>query len=306
MLYLEKEPFRRAQYTILENGRELEKRLFAYYFMDGPANIVVEEIAGYQNVDGGFGNAIEPDFRLPASSPMATSVALQHLVHFDDLPLAKGVISKAIAYLDNTYVSERKGWFAVPRTVNDYPHAPWWGCDEEKEICAIDANWGNPTAEIIGYLTRYREFTNLDVDELISQATRYLESMNTFTSFHEILCFVRLYRLLDEKTAASLRPKLSEAVCNLISKDEEEWRTEYVAKPLDFVTSPEEFFCVDRELIEKNIEYYINELHTHGKIKPTWSKSFYDGEMSRAWDEWVAIITLRVLLILKSFGRILL
>ncbi|HNS76927.1 MAG TPA: hypothetical protein PKI56_11595, partial [Mesotoga prima] len=190
MLYLEKEPFRRAQYTILENGRELEKRLFAYYFMDGPANIVVEEIASYQNVDGGFGNAIEPDFRLPASSPMATSVALQHLVHFDDLPLAKGVISKAIAYLDNTYVSERKGWFAVPRTVNDYPHAPWWGCDEEKEICAIDANWGNPTAEIIGYLTRYREFTNLDVDELISQATRYLESMNTFTSFHEILCFV--------------------------------------------------------------------------------------------------------------------
>ena len=61
MLYLEREPFRRAQYTILENGRELEKRLFAYYFMDGPANSVVEEIAGYQNSDGGFGNAIEPD-----------------------------------------------------------------------------------------------------------------------------------------------------------------------------------------------------------------------------------------------------
>jgi len=306
MLYLEMETFRRAQYTILENGRELEKRLFAYYFMDGSANNVVEEIAGYQNVDGGFGNAMEPDFRLPASSPMATSVALQHLIHFDDLPLAKGVISKAIAYLDNTYVSEREGWFAVPKTVNDYPHAPWWEFDEEKGMCAIDANWGNPTAEIIGYLQRYREFTSLDVDRLIGKAIEYLESKSEFSSFHEIFCFMRLYNLLDKKMATSLRPKLSEAICSLISKDQEEWRTEYVARPLDFVSSPDEFFCINRELIEDNIEYYIKELQTYGKIKPTWSKSFYDGEMSTAWDEWVAIITLRVLLILKSFGRILL
>jgi len=306
MLYLEMETFRRAQYTILENGRELEKRLFAYYFMDGSANNVVEEIAGYQNVDGGFGNAMEPDFRLPASSPMATSVALQHLIHFDDLPLAKGVISKAIAYLDNTYVSEREGWFAVPRTVNDYPHAPWWEFDEEKGMCAIDANWGNPTAEIIGYLQRYREFTSLDVDRLIGKAIEYLESKSEFSSFHEIFCFMRLYNLLDRKMATSLRPKLSEAICSLISKDQEEWRTEYVARPLDFVSSPDEFFCIKRELIEDNIEYYIKELQTYGKIKPTWSKSFYDGEMSTAWDEWVAIITLRVLLILKSFGRIIL
>lgn len=306
MLYLEMEAFRRAQYTILENGRELEKRLFAYYFMDGPANNVVEEIAGYQNVDGGFGNAIEPDFRLPASSPVATTVALQHLIHFDDLPLAKGVISKAIAYLDNTYISEREGWFAVPKTVNDYPHAPWWEFDEEKGMCAIDANWGNPTAEIIGYLQRYREFTSLDVDRLIGKAIEYLESKSEFSSFHEIFCFMRLYNLLDKKMATSLRPKLSEAVCSLISKDQEEWRTEYVARPLDFVSSPDEFYCIDRELIEDNIEYYIKELQTYGKIKPTWSKSFYDGEMSTAWDEWVAIITLRVLLILKSFGRIIL
>jgi hypothetical protein len=306
MLYLEMEAFRRAQYTILENGRELEKRLFAYYFMDGPANNVVEEIAGYQNVDGGFGNAIEPDFRLPASSPVATTVALQHLIHFDDLPLAKGVISKAIAYLDNTYISEREGWFAVPKTVNDYPHAPWWEFDEEKGMCAIDANWGNPTAEIIGYLQRYREFTSLDVDRLIGKAIEYLESKSEFSSFHEIFCFMRLYNLLDKKMATSLRPKLSEAVCSLISKDQEEWRTEYVAMPLDFVSSPDEFYCIDRELIEDNIEYYIKELQTYGKIKPTWSKSFYDGEMSTAWDEWVAIITLRVLLILKSFGRIIL
>ncbi|KUK67135.1 MAG: Uncharacterized protein XE02_0545 [Mesotoga infera] len=306
MLYLEMEAFRRAQYTILENGRELEKRLFAYYFMDGPANNVVEEIAGYQNVDGGFGNAIEPDFRLPASSPVATTVALQHLIHFDDLPLAKGVISKAIAYLDSTYISEREGWFAVPKTVNDYPHAPWWEFDEEKGMCAIDANWGNPTAEIIGYLQRYREFTSLDVDRLIGKAIEYLESKSEFSSFHEIFCFMRLYNLLDKKMATRLRPKLSEAVCSLISKDQEEWRTEYVARPLDFVSSPDEFYCIDRELIEDNIEYYIKELQTYGKIKPTWSKSFYDGEMSTAWDEWVAIITLRVLLILKSFGRIIL
>ncbi|PNS39559.1 hypothetical protein [Mesotoga sp. B105.6.4] len=306
MLYLEKEPLRRAQYFILESGRELERRLFAYHFMDGPANDVVEEIAGYQNLDGGFGNGIEPDFRLPASSPMATSIALQYLRDFDEVPLAKGIISKSIEYLDNTYVPERKGWFAVPKAVNDHPHAPWWEYDEEKGMCAIDANWGNPTAELIGYLHRYREYTSLDTDMLILKAIEYLQSKDEFGSFHEVFCFVRLYRQLEEETAAKLMPKLSEAVCSLVSKDEEEWRTEYVAKPLDFVSSPDEFFCIDQNLIEENIEYYIREFQTHGKVKPTWSKSFYDGEMAKSWDEWVAIITLRALTVLKSFGRIVL
>ncbi len=68
----------------------------------------------------------------------------------------------------------------------------------------------------------------------------------------------------------------------------------------------DEFFCIDQNLIEENIEYYIREFQTHGKVKPTWSKSFYDGEMAKSWDEWVAIITLRALTVLKSFGRIVL
>ena len=33
----------------------------------------------FQNDDGGFGRALEPDFRLPASSAIATAVGFQYL-----------------------------------------------------------------------------------------------------------------------------------------------------------------------------------------------------------------------------------
>ena len=60
--------FSRAREYIKENGRQLDRRLFAYHFEDGPAAGVTDALARYQNHDGGFGNALEPDLRTPASS----------------------------------------------------------------------------------------------------------------------------------------------------------------------------------------------------------------------------------------------
>lgn len=64
---------------LLNQGRLLERRLFATCFLGQPAELVVNALLGYQNPDGGFGHALEPDTRCPASLPVYVEVAFQAL-----------------------------------------------------------------------------------------------------------------------------------------------------------------------------------------------------------------------------------
>lgn len=311
MQKLERKDFVRVERYIKNSARDLDKKLFDYYFLDGPGESVICELAKYQNSDGGFGKGLEPDFKLPNSSPLATSVAFQYLVELEVtspemFEMVSNMTSKAVQYLEKTFIPERAGWFAVPRRVNDFPHAPWWHWDERKKMTSIDSSWGNPSSELIGYLYKYRKFSKLAVDELLDRAIKYLSEKSEFTSFHEIFCFTRLYRLLDPngEEARELKQKLVEAVNCLVSRDELEWESEYVAKPLDFVVDPEITFGLDDRLIEKNLDWLVSNLRNNDRIKPSWPRSLYESDLINAWDEWTAILTLKTLLKLNAFGRI--
>src|SRR5689334_19328631 len=52
------------------NARLLERHLFAYHFADGSSDPVRAALRAYQNADGGFGQALEPDKRCPDSQPI--------------------------------------------------------------------------------------------------------------------------------------------------------------------------------------------------------------------------------------------
>ena len=64
---------------MLNQARLLERRLFAACFLGQPAARVVDALRGYQNDDGGFGHALEPDKRCPASLPIDVETAFQAL-----------------------------------------------------------------------------------------------------------------------------------------------------------------------------------------------------------------------------------
>jgi hypothetical protein len=71
--------FAAADRFLLNEARLLERRLFATCFLGQPAGLVVRALLGYQNPDGGFGHALEPDTRCLASLPVYAEVALQAL-----------------------------------------------------------------------------------------------------------------------------------------------------------------------------------------------------------------------------------
>src|SRR5262249_34353002 len=127
-------------------ARLLERRRFAYLFLDGEQQAVVEALRPYQNPDGGFGNALEPDIRAPVSQPVPTWTALcilDEVKAFQD-----AMVTKACAYLQSISTAEGGVPFVLP-SVHDYPRAPWWEPEDQPSASL------NPTASIAALLHKH-------------------------------------------------------------------------------------------------------------------------------------------------------
>src|SRR5690349_23610631 len=112
-----------AETFIWETARLLDRHRYAMLFAGGPAVPVINALRGYQNPDGGFGHALEPDVRCPSSQPSPTLTALE-------------ILGEAEA-ADGELASAARAWVAriagpdgsVPSAMPDfepYPHAPWY------------------------------------------------------------------------------------------------------------------------------------------------------------------------------------
>jgi len=302
---LSREGLRRAEAFIRGNGRKLEKSLFDFYFSGGNKAGVIQALKSFQNEDGGFGRGLEPDFRMPFSSPMATSIGLRIIAGVNADREAEEEIKRAVQYLENSYSPNRNGWFAVNPAVNDFPHTPWWHFVEGEKMTVIDHFWGNPSAELAGYLFRYREFVqSLDVQGLIAKAVDNLKAREKFESEHELYCYVRFYRELTPEVREDIRERLAEGIARLVEYRPEKWR-EYTPMPLDFVPSPAHGrFGLEKARIDENLDFLVDLLEEGGYISPPWGDSFYAGEFRAAVPEWEGVLTLEALKKLKDYNRL--
>ncbi len=298
--------FNEIEILMNTEARQLEKSLFNFYFNEGSEDDILDSLEVYQNTDGGFGQGLEPDFTLKESSPMATSIGLRHLSKIDNSTRAKDMIVKAIRYLENNFDSNRNGWFSVPQKVNDYPHAPWWEFKEDINMTVIDNSWGNPTAELIGYLYKYRIYLkNIDIESLMNFAVNYFNDLKEFDSEHEIFCFIRMYNTIDKVYASKIEPTLHLAINKLINVDQSNW-TNYVPTPLRFIEiDSKNYFGIGEKHIENNLDYLVTSFQENGMILPTWEWGNYLNAWNIAKKEWTGILTLDAILLLSKFNRII-
>ncbi|MFT5872458.1 MAG: hypothetical protein ACI8WT_001389 [Clostridium sp.] len=265
----------------------------------------MDSLEKFQNSDGGFGKGIEPDFKLIHSSPMATSIGLRYLSKLDNSDKAQNMIAKAVEYLESTFDTNRNGWYSVSSNVNSYPHAPWWEFRNDINMTIIDYSWGNPTAELIGYLYKYKEYLNkLDIYSLRSYAITNLNKRTEFNSEHEIICYIHMYNAIDEEFSSQLVDKLKLAVSQLVNINQSEW-INYVPTPLKFINfNSKNFFGIECKFIDQNLDYLVDRLEEDGKILTSWQWDRYLEEWEIAKIEWMGILTLDALLSLYKFNRI--
>jgi len=119
------------------NARVLERRRHEHLLEDGPREPVLHAVRAYRNDDGGFGHALEPDMRAPASQPVGIHTAMEILheigAHDDRM------IRPAADWLASI-TREDGGIPFVLRTAMDHPHAPWWRYSDASSVTQTAAN----------------------------------------------------------------------------------------------------------------------------------------------------------------------
>lgn len=281
--------FARAEQFLWQNARLLERQLFAYHFKGGSRANVLAALAAYQNADGGFGNALEPDIRCPESQPVPTQHALEFL---DDVGFDVAMVQRICDYLLTITTAEGGVPWLLPSALR-YPRAPWWQTTENPPASL------NPTAAIAGLLHKHGV-----QHEWLTRATAYcwakLATLQA-TDMHEIgamltfLCHVparqratqELDRLVNAMRAAGL---LADAQA-----------TGYVRKPLDWAPTPDHplrTYFRDAQ-IKAHLAVILVEQDADGGWTIPWPPLSPGCELE--WRGWVTLSTLRRL---QANGRL--
>jgi len=298
--------FEEASDYVLHSARALERNTYNYFFNGDDNNKSLLELKNYQNPDGGFGHGLEPDLRLPYSSPIATTFAFRQLEKLGEkTDVAEDIIQSGICYLKESFCRDENRWYSVPPEINEYPHAPWWHYSEDSGGTAIDESWGNPTAEILAYGLKYDGISDeIDIDSLLSEAIRNFNEKDEFKSEHEVYCYLKLYDVLPKGEASKIEGQLKKAVDQLVHADPSAWN-EYVPQPLDFVSEPDSpRFGISETSLENNLDFLIERIDEDGAVRPNWSWGQFESEWERAELEWTGILTLNALITLEKFDRI--
>ena len=116
----------KARNFVYRNARPLDIARWKYLFENGCKEDVITALLAYQNEDGGFAHALEPDCWNPNSSPIQTWVATEIIseigLYDKNHPLIQGILQ----YLSSTENFDGHSWLNTIPTNDNYPHAEWW------------------------------------------------------------------------------------------------------------------------------------------------------------------------------------
>ena len=296
--------FSRAADFISGHARPLERALFEFHFGSGSDSNVLTELKKFQNEDGGFGHGIEPDLRMPFSSPFSTSVAFQVLRELD-VPGDHDMVLNGTGYLERSYDRSIGGWEPTGPKANEFSRAPWWNYEPPQNQGRLDLlAKANPGAELAGYLIRYSEQTDVGfVDEVVSSALATFDQLPDDMEVHVMMCYKRLAEIAGGTVAQRLLPKLRRGVHLVTSDIPAKWEA-YGGRPLWFAVTPASLLSTELSLsIPIQLDYEIDKQTDDGSWQPNWAWGQYEEDWSLAKVEWAGHLTLRNLLTLKAWDR---
>jgi hypothetical protein len=294
--------FERARAFVARNARPLDFARWMFLFEGGRAEDVASALAAYQNPDGGFGHALEPDAWNPNSAPMQTWTATEILREIGLFDAAHPVVAGILRYLTSGAHFDGHTWENAPQSNNDFPHAPWWsvGCDS-----ASHTNY-NPTACLAGFLlacappvSPARALGARVADEAIAA---YLYG-GLLSDMHTVLCYIRLaeYGARAGLDVSALREKLLLQVSASLTRETEKWETGYVCKPsLFFDSAQSPFRAGNEEIAAFECDFIRRAQCEDGSWPVNWSWGAYPEEWAISKNWWKSDIAIRNMRFLRG------
>ena len=278
-----KNAFERAEEFIWQNARLLERRLFDFHFRSGSSQAVLSALGAYQNEDGGFGNALEPDIRCPESQPVPT----QHALEILDVAGFDATMVKRICDFLLSITTEDGGVPFVLPSVRNYPHAPWWNTENNPPASL------NPTAMICGLLHKH-EVRHAWLERATAYCWEKIPGISP-NEQHEMGCVLTFLRYAPQRALVEKEMKrLSEQLLasGLVAKV---GTTGYVRKVLDWAPFPDDPLRAhfSEQEIRANLEEVAARQHADGGWGITWIPISAGCEME--WRGWVTVGALRML-----------
>lgn len=315
MKMLEKKDYQEIRTWIHRNARPLDMALWNYYFEKGRKEDVADALAYYQNEDGGFGNAVEPDCWNSESSPYATLIAagiLRQTEFIEDAGTEHPMVQGILRYLDSGVHSDEEGWFFSIPSNNDCPRAPWGTYSEEEN----KAQEMGVTAFLCSFIIRYGDKDSGLYKKAIHLTRMILDKAAEAENFGEMGAggvSILVGELMQSGLSSSfecgaLIPRLAEVANSSIERDPEKWAG-YTPRPSEFIFVPDSpLYKGNEDIVNTELDYLIDTRNPGGVWSITWSwfdlGEKYPKEFAISENWWMASKAIEKLRFLINFGRV--
>ena len=283
--------FDKAATFLAANARVLDICRFERLFRGGDAAPLRAAVAAYRNQDGGFGHALEPDLRVPASQPAALAMALRVMDEADcwDEDLVRG----GCDWLVSVAPAEGGVAFAMP-DLDGGAHAPWW--------VAPDGNTASPiaTGMIAGRL-HARGFSHPWLDRATETMWTLIDELTSPGPYDMFGVLDFLQHVPDQDRARAIVDRLGKLMLdgNLVTLDPD--AEGEVHSPLDYAPDPDSLARVlfDEPVIEAHLDHLAAAQLDDGGWTFNWLAWSPAAEL-----DWRGSVTVDALRVLRANNRL--
>jgi hypothetical protein len=295
---LTKDRFQAARAFMHAQARPLDLALWRLAFEGGDGAAVIDALGPFQNADGGFGHGLEPDLATPASSAIATSVGLRHLVRAG-ASAGHLMVARAMAWLAANITDGV--WPIIDAHVDDAPHAPWWAYDADLPDRWLGFRF-NPTAEILAWTYVLADGAPAGLIAVAeARMRRTLAETQTLTGAYDLRCAVILAE--TPQAPADLRAGLAELLLRSVAAHD---AGDEHAPALDLAPTPASLLAGPLAgQIDSAAATLIAGQQPDGGWLPFWDWAFVDeAAWAQARQAWRGTLTRLAVEALSAHGRL--